>query len=109
MEIKYCCCLNFYEVFVFLICFVSQLRMVALNVPMTGRMGSTKGIDELCWRQSLAANLTGKYRAFISNKLQHVYSIIHKEDRNLPVGNLQVVSISRSVSKFSLLVPIHFS
>ena len=65
--------------------------MVALNLPMSGRIGSTKGIDEQCWRQSLAANLTGKYRGFISNRLQHVYSIVHKKDRNLPVGNLQVV------------------
>jgi len=70
--------------------FISQLRVAALNQPMNGRMHSTKGIDERCWEQSRAANLTGAYRGFISNRLQHIYSIIHKEDRNLPVGNLQV-------------------
>ena len=69
-----------------------QLRVAALNEPMNGRMQSTRGIDERCWEQSRAANLTGAYRGFISNRLQHIYSIIHKEDRNLPVGNLQVKS-----------------
>lgn len=65
------------------------VRMIALNAPQTGEMRSVKGVDEMCWRQSRAANLTGAYRAFISNTLQHVYSIIHRRDRNLPVGNLQ--------------------
>jgi len=69
---------------------IPQLRVAALNEPMNGRMQSTRGIDERCWEQSRAANLTGAYRGFISNRLQHIYSIIHKEDRNLPVGNLQV-------------------
>ena len=64
--------------------------MVALDTPQTGQMHSVRGVDEMCWRHSRAANLTGAYRAFISNRLQHVYSIIHREDRDLPVGNLQV-------------------
>ena len=70
--------------------FSLQVRMVALDTPQTGQMHSVRGVDEMCWRQSRAANLTGAYRAFISNRLQHVYSIIHREDRDLPVGNLQV-------------------
>ncbi|KAJ7389016.1 Collagenase NC10 and Endostatin [Desmophyllum pertusum] len=65
------------------------LRMVALNLPLNGWMNSIGGIDRKCWEQSRAANLTGAYRAFLSNRLQHVKSIVHKEDRTLPVGNIQ--------------------
>lgn len=56
---------------------------------MTGRMLSVRGADERCWQQAREANLTGIYRAFISNRFQHIYTIVHQEDRNLPVGNLQ--------------------
>ena len=98
---------------------------MALNEPMNGRMLSVRGADEHCWQQSRGQNLTGKYRAFISNRFQHLYSIIHRQDRSLPVGNLQVtvdnnsfdmgivflgspspLSISRN-SSFSLPVNIH--
>ena len=92
---------------------------------MNGRMLSVRGADEHCWQQSRGQNLTGKYRAFISNRFQHLYSIIHRQDRSLPVGNLQVTvdnnsfdmgivvlgspspfSFSRN-SSFSLPVSIH--
>lgn len=63
--------------------------MIALNVPQTGRMMSTNGADEKCWHQAHAVNLTGEYRAFISNRFQHVYTLIRRQDRNLPVGNLE--------------------
>lgn len=65
------------------------LRMIALNAPQTGRMMSTNGADEMCWRQAHAANLTGEFTAFISNRFQHVYTIVPIRNRNLPVGNLQ--------------------
>ena len=64
--------------------------MIALNAPQTGRMMSTNGADEMCWRQAHAANLTGEFTAFISNRFQHVYTIVPIRNRNLPVGNLQV-------------------
>ena len=68
--------------------------MVALDLPQNGMMRSVRGADEKCWRQARQANLTGIYRAFISNRFQHVYTIVHREDRNLPVGNLEVKSLN---------------
>ena len=70
---------------------------MALNLPQTGLMRSVRGADEKCWRQARKANLTGTYRAFISNRYQHVYTIVHREDRNLPVGNLKVKSHNSAV------------
>ena len=78
--------------------------MVALNAPVNGRMLSVRGADELCWQQSREQNLTGKYRAFISNRFQHVYTIVHREDRNLPVGNLEVNNVIHTVVKESSLL-----
>lgn len=87
-------------------CFILQLRMVALNLPMTGRMLSVRGADERCWQQAREANLTGIYRAFISNRFQHIYTIVHQEDRNLPVGNLQVRFCKKNLNIDNTLLPI---
>lgn len=70
-------------------CF-SQLRLVALNYPITGQMGSLGGIDSQCLRQSEKAGLAGTFRAFLSNKLQHIYTIVPRAHRDLPVANLKV-------------------
>ena len=85
---------------------------MALNEPMNGRMLSVRGADEHCWQQSREQNLTGKYRAFISNRFQHLYSIIHRQDRSLPVGNLQVIvdnnSFDMGIVFLGRLLPFSF-
>lgn len=53
-------------------------------------MGSIGGIDSQCWKQSRDSGLGGTYRAFMSDKLQYVFSVVPRKERDLPVANLKV-------------------
>jgi len=53
-------------------------------------MGSLSGIDSQCLRQAERTGLAGTFRAFLSNKLQHIYTIVPRQYRDLPVANLRV-------------------
>ena len=64
--------------------------MVALNYPLTGKMGTVGSIDNMCWRQSRRAGLVGTFRAFLSSRLQDSKFIVKSDFRNHPVGNLKV-------------------
>lgn len=53
-------------------------------------MRGIRGADFLCFQQARAIGLSGTYRAFLSSKLQDLYSIVRKSDReNLPIKNLK--------------------
>lgn len=69
-----------------------QLHLIALNSPQTGSMRGIRGADFLCFTQAQAIGMKGTFRAFLSAKLQDLYSIVRKADRDrLPVVNLKVV------------------
>lgn len=54
-------------------------------------MRGIRGADFLCFQQARAVSLAGTYRAFLSSKLQDLYSIVRKSDReNLPIKNIKV-------------------
>ncbi|CAB4043705.1 Collagen alpha-1(XXIV) chain, partial [Paramuricea clavata] len=63
------------------------LYLIALNEPMSGKMGGISGIDHKCWKQSRQAGLRGTYRAFLSSYAQAIKSIVRRRDRDLPVAN----------------------
>uniref|UniRef100_A0A667Z6W2 Collagenase NC10/endostatin domain-containing protein n=1 Tax=Myripristis murdjan TaxID=586833 RepID=A0A667Z6W2_9TELE len=66
------------------------LHLIALNAPQTGNMRGIRGADFLCFQQARAVGLKGTFRAFLSSKLQDLYSIVRKSDRdNLPIVNLK--------------------
>lgn len=68
-----------------------QLHLIALNSPQVGNMRGIRGADFLCFQQARAAGLKGTFRAFLSSKLQDLYSIVRKSDRHtLPIVNLKV-------------------
>lgn len=66
-----------------------QLRLVALNVPLSGDMSGIRGADLQCYRQSQEAGLFGTFRAFLSAPTQDLASIVKRTDRALPVVNLK--------------------
>ena len=54
-------------------------------------MRGIRGSDFLCFQQARAVGLKGTFRAFLSSKLQDLYSIVRKSDRDsLPIVNLKV-------------------
>uniref|UniRef100_A0A3B3VNT4 Collagenase NC10/endostatin domain-containing protein n=2 Tax=Poecilia TaxID=8080 RepID=A0A3B3VNT4_9TELE len=67
-----------------------QLHLVALNAPQTGNMRGIRGADFLCFQQARAVGLKGTFRAFLSSKLQDLYTIVRRSDRNgFPIMNLK--------------------
>lgn len=66
-----------------------QLRLAALNVPLSGDMSGIRGADLQCYRQSQEAGLYGTFRAFLSAPTQNLVSIVKRTDRTLPVVNLK--------------------
>lgn len=73
--------------------FSVQLHLIALNSPQVGNMRGIRGADFLCFQQARAVGMKGTFRAFLSSKLQDLYSIVRKSDREtLPIVNIKVCS-----------------
>lgn len=71
--------------------FSLQLHLVALNSPLPGGMRGIRGADFQCFQQARAVGLSGTFRAFLSSRLQDLYSIVRRADRGaVPIVNLQV-------------------
>lgn len=75
-----------------------SLRLVALNVPLSGDMSGIRGADLQCYRQSHEAGLYGTFRAFLSAPSQDLASIVKRTDRTLPIVNLKGQLLARSWS-----------
>lgn len=70
--------------------FQPVLHLVALNSPQPGGMRGIRGADFQCFQQARAAGLAGTFRAFLSSRLQDLYSIVRRADRTgVPVVNLR--------------------
>lgn len=68
-----------------------QLHLVALNAPLSGGMRGIRGADFQCFQQARQVGLAGTFRAFLSSRLQDLYSIVRRADRTaVPIVNLQV-------------------
>ncbi|KAJ7313561.1 hypothetical protein JRQ81_005051 [Phrynocephalus forsythii] len=78
---------------------IPSLRLVALNVPLTGDMNGIGGADFQCYRQSQEAKLRGTFRAFLSSSTQSLVSIVKRTDRNLPVVNLKASDTGQLLAK----------
>lgn len=53
-------------------------------------MQGIKGVDHQCFLQAQAIGVKGTFRAFLSSRLQDLYSIVQKNDRDrLPIVNLK--------------------
>uniref|UniRef100_A0A3P9CG71 Collagen type XVIII alpha 1 chain n=1 Tax=Maylandia zebra TaxID=106582 RepID=A0A3P9CG71_9CICH len=58
--------------------------------PHTGNMRGIRGADFLCFQQARAIGLKGTFRAFLSSKLQDLYTIVRRSDRDsVPIVNLK--------------------
>lgn len=54
-------------------------------------MRGIRGADFLCFQQARAVGLKGTFRAFLSSKLQDLYTIVRRSDRDsFPIVNLKV-------------------
>lgn len=58
------------------------LHLIALNSPQPGNMRGIRGADFQCFQQARAVGLKGTFRAFLSSKLQDLYTIVRKSDRD---------------------------
>lgn len=71
--------------------FFPQLHLIALNSPQEGDMQGIRGVDHQCFLQAQAVGLKGTFRAFLSSRLQDLYSIVRRIDRDhIPIVNLKV-------------------
>nr|AAF01310.1 type XVIII collagen [Homo sapiens] len=70
--------------------FQPVLHLVALNSPLSGGMRGIRGADFQCFQQARAVGLAGTFRAFLSSRLQDLYSIVRRADRAaVPIVNLK--------------------
>lgn len=70
--------------------FQPVLHLVALNGPQPGGLRGIRGADLQCFQQARAAGLAGTFRAFLSSRLQDLYSIVRRADRTIvPIVNLR--------------------
>lgn len=54
-------------------------------------MRGIRGADLQCFQQARAVGLSGTFRAFLSSRLQDLYSIVRRADRgSVPIVNLKV-------------------
>lgn len=68
-----------------------QLHLIALNSPQSGGLRGIRGADFQCFQQARAVGLAGTFRAFLSSRLQDLYSIVRRADRaSVPIVNLRV-------------------
>uniref|UniRef100_A0A3B3H4M5 Collagenase NC10/endostatin domain-containing protein n=1 Tax=Oryzias latipes TaxID=8090 RepID=A0A3B3H4M5_ORYLA len=55
-----------------------------------GSMHGLIGVDAMCYKQAQAIKMKGTFRAFLSSRLQDLYSIVHSAQRNaVPIVNLK--------------------
>lgn len=74
-----------------------MLHLVALNSPLPGGMRGIRGADFQCFQQARAVGLSGTFRAFLSSRLQDLYSIVRRADRGaVPIVNLRDEVLSPS-------------
>lgn len=74
-----------------------QLHLAALNGPQPGGLRGIRGADLQCFQQARAAGLAGTFRAFLSSRLQDLYSIVRRADRtSVPIVNLRVRGAPRA-------------
>lgn len=77
--------------------FQPALHLVALNSPLSGGMRGIRGADFQCFQQARAVGLAGTFRAFLSSRLQDLYSIVRRADRaTVPIVNLKDEVLSAS-------------
>ncbi|XP_044155728.1 collagen alpha-1(XV) chain-like isoform X1 [Bufo gargarizans] len=68
---------------------IPSLRLIALNIPLSGDMTGIRGADLQCYRQAQEMSLFGTFRALLSSSSQSLSSIVKKTDRGLPIVNLK--------------------
>ncbi|KAI5106533.1 collagen alpha-1(XVIII) chain, partial [Silurus meridionalis] len=66
------------------------LRLVALNTPLTGDLGSIHSVNKQCRLQAQAMGIRDDYKAFLSHHLQDLIDIVQLPYRtSLPIVNLR--------------------
>lgn len=68
----------------------NALRLVALNTPLTGNLGSIHSVNKLCRTQAQAMGIRDDYKAFLSHHLQDLIDTVQPMYRtNMPIVNLR--------------------
>uniref|UniRef100_A0A3B1ICI2 Collagenase NC10/endostatin domain-containing protein n=1 Tax=Astyanax mexicanus TaxID=7994 RepID=A0A3B1ICI2_ASTMX len=67
-----------------------QLRLVALNTPQTGDLGSIHSANRQCRLQAQAMGIRDVYKAFLSHHLQDLSDVVQAPYRtSIPIVNLR--------------------
>ncbi|CAJ0935960.1 unnamed protein product [Ranitomeya imitator] len=89
---------------------IPSLRLIALNIPLSGDMTGIRGADLQCYRQAQEMSLFGTFRALLSSSSQSLSSIVKKTDRGLPIVNFKGEMLMRNWhSLFDSKLSIHKS
>lgn len=84
--------------------YASQLRLVALNTPLTGDLGSIHSVNKRCRLQAQAMGIRDEYRAFLSHHLQDLIDIVQPPYRtSMPIVNLRVSHFSSLICRCVLV------
>lgn len=84
--------------------FILQLRLVALNTPLTGDLGSVHSVNKQCRLQAQAMGIRDEYRAFLSHHLQDLIDIVQTPYRtSFPIVNLRVSHLSSLICRCVLV------
>lgn len=68
----------------------NALRLVALNTPLSGNLGSIHSVNKLCRTQAQAMGIRDDYKAFLSHHLQDLIDVVQPMYRtNIPIVNLR--------------------
>uniref|UniRef100_A0A8C7WNX8 Collagenase NC10/endostatin domain-containing protein n=1 Tax=Oryzias sinensis TaxID=183150 RepID=A0A8C7WNX8_9TELE len=68
----------------------NQRSTITFLFFLIGSMHGLIGVDAMCYKQAQAIKMKGTFRAFLSSRLQDLYSIVHSAQRNaVPIVNLK--------------------
>ncbi len=106
--IKHCSYLNYLSNIPLAPHSILQLRLVALDSPMSGSLHGALGVDYQCYREASQNGVAGSFRGFIappkdkaSQGGHNLESIVRYQDRDLPVVNSKVRTRTRTRTNYN--------
>lgn len=69
-------------------CSGKRIRLVALDVPMSGLTHGVRGLDHRCYNAARSSRLRGTFRGFVSAVVQDINTIVRRSERyDYPICN----------------------
>lgn len=69
-------------------CTGKRIRLVGLDVPVTGMLHGVRGLDYRCFQAAKSHRMQGTFRGFLSATVQDIYTIVRRSERDsYPICN----------------------